>query len=203
MRFLVIGAGGHSRETADLIAACGHEVTGFQDDAAVGVHRPTGLPVVSDVRDVSAEASTIGVGDPQARERLFTVNVGRFSMPVLVHPTACVSPYAKVGDGTQVMQNVVVSSEARVGMDVILNVGCFVAHDASVGDHTHVAPGVLMSGGSSVGRRCLIGAGAVLLPGVSVGSDCVVGAGAVVTSDVPDAGVVVGVPARLRPQASR
>lgn len=42
-----------------------------------------------------------------------------------------------------------------------------------------------------------IGVGAVLLPGVTVGRESVVGAGAVVTRDVPERGIVAGVPARL------
>ncbi len=41
-----------------------------------------------------------------------------------------------------------------------------------------------------------IGAGATLLPGVVIGRDAVVAAGAVVTKDVPEACVVMGVPAR-------
>jgi acetyltransferase-like isoleucine patch superfamily enzyme len=42
-----------------------------------------------------------------------------------------------------------------------------------------------------------IGAGAVLLPGVTVGRHAMVAAGAVVTRDVPEHGLVKGVPARL------
>lgn len=42
-----------------------------------------------------------------------------------------------------------------------------------------------------------IGAGAVILTGVTIGRWAMVGAGAVVTRDVPDYGLVVGVPARL------
>jgi acetyltransferase-like isoleucine patch superfamily enzyme len=41
-----------------------------------------------------------------------------------------------------------------------------------------------------------IGAGAILLPGVTIGRGAFVAAGAVVTADVPDGGVVMGVPAR-------
>ncbi len=43
-----------------------------------------------------------------------------------------------------------------------------------------------------------IGGGAVVLPGVSIGRMALVGSGAVVTRDVPERGIVVGNPARLR-----
>jgi UDP-perosamine 4-acetyltransferase len=191
-----MGAGGHSREVADLIVACGHQVAGFSDAVLSGTHRPTGIPISADVSSIEAEAVTIAVGDPRVRERLFDETRQSLLMPSLVHPSACVSPHAAIGDGVQVMQNVVVSATAVVGCNVILNVACFVAHDCEVGAHTHVAPGVLMSGESSVGRCSTLGAGAILLPGVRVGDGCTVGAGAVVTADVADGETVVGIPAR-------
>jgi len=43
-----------------------------------------------------------------------------------------------------------------------------------------------------------VGAGAVVLPNVTIGRFAMVGAGAVVTRDVPDHGLVVGNPARLK-----
>lgn len=196
MQFAVIGAGGHSREVADLIEACGHTVVGFIDDAGSGAHTPTGVPVYQDIDGVAADAVTIAIGSTSARAAKHGILAGGYRLPVLVHPSAIVSRHAEVGNGTQVMQNVVVNSAAVVGENVILNVGCFVAHDCVVGAHSHIAPGVLMSGGSSVGERVFVGAGAVLLPGVSVGADAVVGAGAVVTQNVPAGQTVVGVPAR-------
>ncbi len=42
-----------------------------------------------------------------------------------------------------------------------------------------------------------IGAGCVILPGVTIGRWAMVGAGSVVNSDVPDQGLVLGIPARL------
>ena len=47
-----------------------------------------------------------------------------------------------------------------------------------------------------VGYGASIGAGAIVLPGVTIGRFAMVGAGAVVTRDVPDHGLVVGLPAR-------
>ena len=43
-----------------------------------------------------------------------------------------------------------------------------------------------------------VGAGAVVLPDVTIGRFAMVGAGAVVTRDVPDHGLVMGSPARLK-----
>ena len=39
--------------------------------------------------------------------------------------------------------------------------------------------------------------GATICPGVTIGKYAVVGAGSVVTKDIPDYGVVVGVPAKV------
>ena len=196
MRFVVFGAGGYSGEVADLVISCGHEISGFVDDALPGVHHPTSLPIVRDAKDIDAEAATVAIGNGAARERFFMLGHADYSWPALIHPSACVSRSSVIGDGSQVMQNVVVNSAAHVGKNVILNVGCVVAHDCRVDDHAHIAPGVLLSGGSTVGRRSFVGAGAVLLPGINVGADCTVGAGAVVTRDVSDGSCVIGIPAR-------
>jgi len=193
---VIFGAGGHSREVADVVVAMGLKVALFQDDLAQGPHIPTGLPVIR-IPDTSIyKHAACAIGDVQARAKCWDSWSKALEFITLIHSSACVSPYSAISGGSQVMQNVVVNSQAKVGVNVLLNVGCVVAHDVSIGAHSHVAPGVLLSGASSVGARTLVGAGAVLLPGIRVGSDCVIGAGAVVTRDVPDNSKVFGVPAR-------
>jgi acetyltransferase-like isoleucine patch superfamily enzyme len=58
--------------------------------------------------------------------------------------------------------------------------------------HQESYPQTLLKEGSTLGANC------VILPGLTIGRWAMVGAGAVVTHDVPDFGLVVGVPARLR-----
>ena len=196
MRFAVIGAGGHSKEVADLVAACGHDVSGFVDEGYTGAHPTTGLPVVADANALEFDAVVFAIGDNRARSEWYESLSGRIHAPALIHPTAVISPSASLGEAVQAMQCVVVNAGARIGNDCILNVSCSIAHDCVVGAHTHLAPGARMGGGSSVGPGSLVGTNATIMPGVSVGRGCTVGAGAVVSHDLADGITAVGVPAR-------
>ena len=48
-----------------------------------------------------------------------------------------------------------------------------------------------------IGNDVWIGTRAIILPGTTIGNGAIIGAGAVVTKDVPEYGIVGGVPAKL------
>lgn len=196
MRLAIVGAGGFSREVADLAHDCGHIVVGFVDECVRGKHSPTGLPIVGALVELNVDAVVLGFGDTACRESVYRDLSTAVDFVTLVHPTAYVSSSAELGRGALLLQNVVVNANAQIGVNVILNVGCCVAHDADVGDHSHLAPGVQLSGAASVGIGCFCGTSSVVLPQIRVGASCTLGAGAVVTRDVTSGMTVVGIPAR-------
>lgn len=55
----------------------------------------------------------------------------------------------------------------------------------------------------SVGNRCYFFAGAAVLGNVTIGDNCIVGAHAVLTTDLPDGGMALGVPAKIYPDKGR
>jgi acetyltransferase-like isoleucine patch superfamily enzyme len=104
----------------------------------------------------------------------------------------------------------------RVGRKVFINHGCTLNDIGGIdfGDEVMLGPNVsLLSSGHPVdpvertrritaapivvGRNVWIAASAIVLQGVTVGPDSVIAAGAVVTTDVPAATLVAGVPARV------
>lgn len=81
---------------------------------------------------------------------------------------------------------------------VTIGEGCSIAWDVLIMDSDfHSIDGEPHTSPVSIGDRVWIGAGAKILKGVDVGDGAVIAAGAVVTHDVPDHGVVGGVPAHV------
>lgn len=199
---VVVGAGGHGRELADIVRAASAStkvgLLGIVDDgepdrfllAASGIRFLGASDSVLD-RDVDVY---IGVGDPATRERLDEQLHERVGAPMF-HPSAVVGSRCELDDGVVLAQGAIVTTNVVLGRHTHLNVAASVSHDCRVGPFTTICPGVRLTGAVTVGSRVFVGTGAVILPGVTVGDDVIIGAGAVVRHDVPSGLTVSGVPA--------
>ena len=104
----------------------------------------------------------------------------------VVHPSAVVSPTARVGEGAFVGPLAVISSYARIGQHSIVHIHASVGHDVVVGDYCAILPGARISGTVTIGDRSLIGSNAFIAAGVTVGTDCQVDALTYVRTNLPD-----------------
>jgi UDP-2-acetamido-3-amino-2,3-dideoxy-glucuronate N-acetyltransferase len=113
-----------------------------------------------------------------------------------------------------------VDKGVRIGDFCKLQNGVFVYHGFQLEDGVFLGPGVMLLNDKNprainpdgtpradddweasegvVEQGAAVGGGAVVLPGVRIGRMAMIGSGAVVTRDVPERGIVVGNPARLR-----
>lgn len=195
MRELVlVGGGGHARACLDVVRACGDfRVAGILDRSELVGRDVLGVPIIGTDNDLPALVGKgmcflIAVGQimtPDPRMLLFArlLELGA-KLPIIVAPTAHVSPDAEIGAGTIVMHMALVGPGARVGVNCILNSRALVEHDTVVGDHCHLATGVLVNGGCTVEQGTFVGSGSVLRQGVRVGERAVVGMGVAVWRDV-------------------
>lgn len=204
---IVLGAGGHARVLIDALQAAGRRVLGCTDAAAHGSVLP-GVPVLGDdtvlARHDPAQVQLVNglgsVGDPSRRRALQQrLEAAGWTFARVHHPAATVSPHARLGSDTQLLAGAVVQAGAVLGRGVIVNTAAVVEHDVQLGDWVHVAPRACLLGGASVGADSHIGAGAVVGAGLRLGPRCLVGLGAVVVRDHAGDAVLVGLPARPRP----
>lgn len=105
--------------------------------------------------------------------------------PVGVHPSAVVSPEAKLGQGVSINANAVIEAGAEIGDGTVIGAGCYIGHDVKIGAGSLLYPNV------TVMYRCVIGRKAVIHQGVVIGGD---GFGFIPTKQglvkVPQTGIV-------------
>jgi UDP-2-acetamido-3-amino-2,3-dideoxy-glucuronate N-acetyltransferase len=124
-----------------------------------------------------------------------------------------------LGEDCIVGKDVYIDFDVKVGNNVKVQNGSYLYHGLTVEDGVFVGPRVVFTndlypraispdgqlkgnddwevGPITVRYGASIGTGAIIIPNVTVGRFAMVAAGAVVTHDVPDHGLVMGVPARL------
>ena len=206
---LILGAGGHAKVMADtaLVSGAASSVVFLDDRCNLCDQLPhvLGWPLIGPLalalepasRDQFASA-VVAIGHAVTRlhwiEQLQTAG---YELPVLIHPTAWISPSARIGPATVVFAQATVQAQADIGKGVILNTGCSVDHDVHLSDGVHICPGARLAGEVQVGARSWISIGASVIQQVRIGADVTVGAGAAVVRDLPDGVTAVGVPARV------
>lgn len=187
------GASGHAKVIRDIIRAQGGDVELLYDDnpaietlCGVRVDRPDNVtgPLIISIGNNAIRKKIAG--------KLDHVEFGR-----AIHPSAIISPSAKIGEGTVVMAGTVIEPETKIGKHCIINTQASVNHECVIGDYVHISPGATLCGDVHVGAGSWICAGAVIVQGIRIGRNCTVGAGSVVLKDLPDGSTAVGVPARI------
>ena len=208
---LILGAGGHAKVVAETAIACGvASSVAFLDDSFTSpdacppvlgwpVLGPLALALQADSR-AQFEGAVVAIGHASTRLHwIQQLQAAGFDLPVLMHPTAWVSPSAQIGPASVVFAHVALQAQASIGTGTILNTGCSVDHDAHLSDGVHICPGAHLAGEVNVGARSWIGIGSSVIQKVCIGADVTVGAGAAVVRDVPNNATVAGVPARVLP----
>lgn len=200
MKEIILVGGFH--EMIELCEDAGFSIIGIIDNELTGVYY--GYPVIGTDNDASSlykqypNCQVVITPDfPQLRKKLVDLyrSVG-FSFATIIHPTATISRFATIGEGTVIQCRVNVSANTKIGNFCKLNMGCNVMHDNVIGDYATIAPNAVLLGYVSVGELNYIGANSTILPRISIGELCTVGAGAVVTKNVSIQKTVKGVPAK-------
>lgn len=205
MNLVIIGASGLAREVFDLAQICfGHlsdfRIKGFLSDGPSNIDL-LGYPhVLNTVNDYEIEEDDVffcAIGKVTDRKKTTEIILNKGGTFInLIHPTAIISPSAKLGVGVAIKAYSSVASDVKIGDFVYLQSSVILGHDVQIGNYCHLNSFVFCAGCVVIEDMCTINAGAKLIQSVKVEQGATVGIGSVVLTKVRKNTTVFGVPAK-------
>lgn len=174
-KLLLVGAGGFGRVVSEL-AVQKYDCAFVDDGVEIGTEICS-VKVVGAVSDLSMlfteyKLLIVTIGNNAVREQIYGIaNRIGYAFPNLTHPSAYVSPYAKIGWGCVLLNNSIVQNGSKVGNGVLLNPGVEIHHDCSMDDFSLVYTNSVMRTYAKVGKRVRIGSNVTISNEVIVPDD--------------------------------
>lgn len=194
---ILIGGGGHCKSVIDVAECAGFHIEGILDIPENVGKQVCGYPVIGTDDLIGKLVSrylfmvTVGqIKDPSLRIKLHeqVINSGG-RLATIVSPTAHVSRFAELGEGSVVMHQAMVNAEAKVGRGCIINTFANIEHDVVIGDYCHISTGAMINGGCTIGNATFIGSQSVINNGIVIGSDIIVPSGCIVRKNISVQGI--------------
>lgn len=143
-RLIILGAGGYGKTIADIARQLGYSDVAFLDDGQIG---PNILGKCTDYQRYADSNTEIypGIGNNAVRMDWLRKLMGEgISVPTFIHPTAYVSPEAKIGTGTMVLPMAAIATGVTVKDGCIINMCALVDHDSVIEEGVHLSPGAIV-----------------------------------------------------------
>lgn len=200
---IIHGAGRLSEIVYNIIKDDYKEFYLYVDDNYLGCLQPnSSVPVISSLpHGISADyVSTIGYKN-MANRKIAYISMSNnecLSAVNIVHPAACISPFAHIGVGNIFFPGVVVEDGVCIGDNNIFWSNACICHDAVIGSHNFFAASVTIGGYCIIGEACFLGFGSIVNEQLELADHTFAASGSVlVKSQLTIGARLCGVPAKV------
>lgn len=191
-RRALIGSGGHARE---VMTQMGDILTCFIDDDYYKEEYTNTFPLSK--FDPNEWTVMIAVGDSSSRKSIYERLPANTEFFTYVHHTAQIIGNCKIGEGSFIGANSILTCDIEIGRHSILNRGNHIGHDCEIGDFFSAMPGAIVSGNVKMSDSVYMGTNSSIRENVSITSNVTIGMNSCVIKDVTESGIYVGVPAKI------
>ena len=184
-KLIIIGAGGLGRMTLEAALSLGYICAFVDDDTTLNdVCNTEVLGTIDKLpRYVGLFKYAIcAIGNNVIREKYnqYASSLG-FKIPNIIHPSAYVSPYVKIGYGNIFLNNVCVQNSAKIGNGVVITANSEAHHDCEIDDYALIYSCSTVRTLAKVGKRAKIGSTVTISNCAKVSDDSVVEDGSIIS----------------------
>ena len=160
-KLLIIGSGEHGHVVRVVAEAIGiYDEIAFADD-----RDPSAVGTIDEAELLHSrfDSAFVAIGNNTVREKItgHLMKIG-YDIPILIHPTAYVSPSAQIEAGTVIEPLAAVNTRAKIGVGCIVSMGALIDHNAVIEPFVHVNTGAVVKGGGRVKTSRKLEAGEIV-----------------------------------------
>lgn len=148
-KLLILGAGQFGLLTKEIAEsmACFEAIDFLDDNSPLAVGRLSDYEALSGKYD----SAIVAIGNPDLRlSWIQRLQEAGYQVAILVHPSAHVSPSAKLMKGTIIEANATVQANTTIATGCILSSGSVIRHNASVEEGCHIDCNAVVLSGATV-----------------------------------------------------
>lgn len=203
-KFCIIGTGGFAREVFCYVLDVLKQQNPIIDysricfldkDELCNGEKVMGVDVIPESSfDPDKYVVLVGIGEPKIRKKVVEKMPKNTSYATLVHPSAIISDWVEIGDGSIITPGVIITCNIKIGKQAHLNLFTTIGHDCEIGDYFTTAPSANISGNCIFGDCVYFGTNSAVRQGVSICDNVTIGMGGVVVKNIIEPGVYIGNP---------
>jgi acetyltransferase EpsM len=129
--------------------------------------------------------------------KLLDLKIPNERFATIIHPTAVISKFAKIGHGVCIQPFVSVGPDVIIGNYVQIFAQSLIGHGSTLDDYSYVANNACIGANVVLREGAYLGTNCSTIENIVIGKWSLVGLGSVVIKDVPDFCKVVGNPSRV------
>lgn len=153
---IILGAGSFGKVVADVAKQLGYEPI-FLDDKS-----PLAIGPISDYIKFDSPMFP-AIGNNELRlEFCQMLKQSNKNLVSLIHPTAYISPTAKLGNGVIVMPKAIINTNCIIRNGVIVNCGAIIDYDTVVEDGCHIGLGAVINGHNYIAKYSKVETGIIV-----------------------------------------
>jgi sugar O-acyltransferase (sialic acid O-acetyltransferase NeuD family) len=190
---ILIGAGGHALSCIDVIEQENkyniHGLVGLKDEVGKKISGYDVIATQDELVNLSKDFryAFIAIGqikNVKLRIDMYesVLNTG-FKIPSIISPQSFISRTVQIGEGTIIMNGVILNSGVRIGNNCIINSKALIEHGTQVADNCHISTGAILNGDCIVESKSFVGSGAIVKHGITIKAGSFVNMGKIITKN--------------------
>ena len=203
-KLYLVGAGAFGRELETWLEQSPEfqhewEIAGYlHNGESTLAQYPSDYKVIGDWKTFSFSSDDMvipAIADFRWKKLIHESLHSRVTFFTFIHPSVIMGKFTKIGEGSVICPNCVITTDVRIGICATINIGTQIGHDVQIGDFCSLMAHVDLGGWVEIGNHVFMGTQSMVVPRKKIGDDCQIAAGSVVMRNLKAGRNVYGNPA--------